>query len=305
MEKTSRVKKFEVLFCICCSFFLLTSREYAQKESSYDKLVEKYSLQNSVDKNLVKSIIQISSGGDSRAKSQSGAKGLMLLDESVVKGFGVNDPFDPEENIRGGCSYLKLLMNQFNDMEKAIAAFNAGPNEVAKYNKLPPKAETQRFVKDVLKMYEMLKEEFMDSNMYGFWSGQAKYTKYVSSPPLDANIVGQPQPFDLEIIPLGNNVLLKLSNTQLGDPSLYKTIIERNRLNVEYSGPNPYAKPIPNTTAVQNMSYILDLFYGDGILKGEFTAKIVNRVHFNIPELNLPDNNVEIDYTMRLNLKKK
>ncbi|OGU68379.1 MAG: hypothetical protein A2499_14850 [Stygiobacter sp. RIFOXYC12_FULL_38_8] len=305
MGKTSCFIKFAVRFLIAGYSLFLSPMLYSQSNAAIDKLVEKYSKEKGLDKNLVKSIILISSGGDANAKSQSGAAGLMQLEQSVVNNLGIKNPFDPEENIRGGCAYLKMLMDQFNDVEKMLAAFNAGPAQVQNYDGVPPIPETQKFVRDVIKTRTSLNELSIESNVYGVWSGIAKYTKYVSSPALPGSIVGQTQPFDIVINPLGANVSLRIANVQLGDPSLYKTVVEKNKLYVEYSGPNPYATPIPNTTAIQNMSYVLDLRFVDGNLLGDFIVKVVTKVHFNIPELNLPDSNAEIDYTMSLNLKKK
>lgn len=278
---------------------------FAQTNEQIENLVKKYSKQNGLDKDLVKSIIQVSSAGDPKAKSESGSAGLMQLAPSVVKDLAIKNPFDAEQNIKGGCAYLKMLMNQFNNLELAVAAFNAGPAVISKTGKVPSYPETKNFVEAVMNLYKALKEEAVESELYGAWLGTARYTRYDSKPPLDVKIVGTVQPFDLEIISFGSGVILRNSNKQLGDIAMYKTDLEKDKLHVTYSGPNPFATPIPNTTAIQTMDYTLDVYLADKKLKGEFSARIYTKVHFNTPELKLPDSEAEINYTMVLDLKRK
>ena len=306
MRKIDSLKKGIRLF-ILASFFIFTPEpSSAQDDGNLDLIIEKYSKQYSVDKDLVKSLIQVSSGGNQRAVSQSGAIGLMQLNPSVIKSLGIRNPYDAGENIRGGCNYLKSLLNQFGSMELAVAAFNAGPGEVQKYGKVPPFAETKKFVDAVMKKYKTLKEESPESEVFGSWVGTGRYTKYESKPPLQIQIVGTTQPFDLQIHADGSEVIVKTSKGVMGYPSLYKNLrVERNRFHVEYSGPNPWAVPIPNATMTHTMSYVLDVNTKDGVMKGEFSSTVTSKVVYNIPDLKLPEGSAEINFTMVLNLRKK
>jgi hypothetical protein len=288
------------------TFFLFALKLLVgQTAENLDPLIEKYSSQYKLEKELVKSLIQVSSGGNSRAVSQSGAKGLMQLPQDIIKGLNIQDPYNPDENIRGGCKYLKTLLNQFSDIEMAVAAFNSGPGQVQKYGKVPSNSETKKFVEAVMRNYESLKKSNTESNVYGSWEGTARYTKYVSKPPLLESMVGKTQPFDLEIIPHGSGVSLKTSRGQMGDPSLYTVQLSRNKLHVEYNGPNPFWTPIPNSTATHTMWYVLDVNLNEGVMKGEFSSTVTAKVVYNIPDLKLPDANTEISYTLLINLKKK
>ena len=125
-----------------------------------NELIGEYSIKNELDENLVKAIIQQESGFQPNVTSKAGAMGLMQLMPGTAKGLGVNNAYDPEENIAGGTKYLKNLLNKYGgDTTKALAAYNAGPAAVEKYNGIPPYAETQNYVKNVLSTYEKYKTQ--------------------------------------------------------------------------------------------------------------------------------------------------
>ena len=115
-----------------------------------------------LDTDLIHAVILAESAYDSNAVSPKGAMGLMQLMPATAKRFNVSDAFDPEQNIRGGTQYLKLLMEKFgNDLELATAAYNAGENAVEKYGRrIPPYRETQLYVKKV--------KDFMQQGMVAF-----------------------------------------------------------------------------------------------------------------------------------------
>lgn len=124
-----------------------------------DKLIDKYSEQNKLDPDFVKAVVKQESGFNPNATSKCGAMGLMQLMPSTAEGLGVINAYDAEQNIYGGTKYLKGLMDRFdNNKELALAAYNAGPNAVKKYNGIPPYKETQNYVKNVMASYGRFKD---------------------------------------------------------------------------------------------------------------------------------------------------
>jgi soluble lytic murein transglycosylase-like protein len=121
-------------------------------------LVEETARNYGVDPLLVKSVIQTESAFRPTALSNKGAQGLMQLMPATARRFGVNDSFDPKENIEGGVKYLKYLQDLFQDDRLAIAAYNAGEGAVTKYNGVPPYKETTAYVEKVAKSYASSKD---------------------------------------------------------------------------------------------------------------------------------------------------
>lgn len=120
-----------------------------------DGLIEQYSAKNGLDSAFVKAVIKQESGFQSKVTSHCGAMGLMQLMPATANSLGVKDAYDPEQNIAGGTKYLKGLLDRFGgDKSLALAAYNAGPNAVAKYNGIPPYKETQNYVKNIMSMYQ-------------------------------------------------------------------------------------------------------------------------------------------------------
>ena len=88
------------------------------------------------------------------AVSSAGASGLMQLMPTTARYLGVNDTLDPEQSIMGGAKYLRQMLDQFdNNVETALAAYNAGPGNVKKYDGIPPFKETQKYVKNIINYY--------------------------------------------------------------------------------------------------------------------------------------------------------
>lgn len=103
-----------------------------------------------IDRALFRALIRAESGWNPKAISPKGAMGLTQLMPSTAQSLGVTDPFDPIENLRGGAKYLKGLLDRFENLELALAAYNAGPGAVLRYNGIPPYAETQAYVRRIL-----------------------------------------------------------------------------------------------------------------------------------------------------------
>jgi soluble lytic murein transglycosylase-like protein len=119
-----------------------------------DSLVNANAAAWQVDPALVKAIIANESGFNANATSRTGAQGLMQLEPETAAGLGVRDAYDPAQNISGGTRYIKGLLERFHgDTRLAVAAYNAGPGAVEKFGGVPPYAETQNYVGNVLESY--------------------------------------------------------------------------------------------------------------------------------------------------------
>jgi soluble lytic murein transglycosylase-like protein len=119
-----------------------------------DALVSQNAQSQEVDPSLIKAIIANESGFNANATSGAGAQGLMQLMPGTAAGLGVTDAYDPAQNVAGGTKYIKGLLQRFNgDVRLAVAAYNAGPGAVEKYGGVPPYAETQNYVQNVLSSY--------------------------------------------------------------------------------------------------------------------------------------------------------
>lgn len=134
----------------------VTGQEIISAEK-LDPIVNQAGKTFGVADSLIKSVIKAESANNTRAVSSSGAKGLMQLMDTTAQDLGVKNVFNPRENIFAGTKYLKQLLNRFGgNEEKALAAYNAGPGNVEKYGGIPPFAETQNYVKRVLKNKQAL-----------------------------------------------------------------------------------------------------------------------------------------------------
>ena len=122
-----------------------------QTPSKYDDIIDKAAAQNGVDPGLVKAVIKAESGFKPDAVSPAGAQGLMQLTPSTCAALGVSDPFDPVQNVEAGTKYLKTQLDRFGSTDLALAAYNAGPGAVVRYNGVPPFNETQNYVSKVMK----------------------------------------------------------------------------------------------------------------------------------------------------------
>ncbi|MGD2149112.1 MAG: lytic transglycosylase domain-containing protein [Desulfobacterales bacterium] len=125
----------------------------------YDDLITEASKKHGVSFSLLKALIKIESDFNPRAISSAGAKGLMQIMPENIRALNIKDPFDPLENIMGGARYLKQLIKRFDgELPMALAAYNAGPNMVDRYKRIPPFEETENFVEKVMKYYSIFKK---------------------------------------------------------------------------------------------------------------------------------------------------
>ena len=123
----------------------------ATLETTVDEIILREAARHGVRPELVRAVIQVESAFDPHARSAKGAMGLMQLMPTTASDLRVVNPYDPEQNIRGGVAYLRRLLDRYdNDEELALAAYNAGPGTVARYgNQVPPFRETRAYLQRV------------------------------------------------------------------------------------------------------------------------------------------------------------
>lgn len=125
----------------------VTRPAVARLKGDYDVLIDRNAALYSVSPELVRAVMQVESGFNPNAVSSKGAMGLMQLMPATAIELGVTNPFDPEQNIRGGVAYLRQLLNRYgNDVTLALAAYNAGPAVADKYKYRIPFSETRNYV---------------------------------------------------------------------------------------------------------------------------------------------------------------
>jgi soluble lytic murein transglycosylase len=125
----------------------------------YDAMISEAARQNGLSPELLKALIKVESDFNPRAVSRAGALGLMQIMPENLAALRVQDPFDPWENIMGGTRYLNQMLQRFEGrLHLALAAYNAGPTIVERYNRIPPIRETEEYVEKVLKYYHAFRK---------------------------------------------------------------------------------------------------------------------------------------------------
>jgi soluble lytic murein transglycosylase-like protein len=120
-----------------------------EADGGFDDIIQQAAERNKLNPDLIHAVIRAESDYNPRCRSSAGAMGLMQLMPGTARGLGVTDPWDPAQNIQGGACYLRRQLDRFGDLTLALAAYNAGPGAVERYDGVPPYDETQTYVQRV------------------------------------------------------------------------------------------------------------------------------------------------------------
>ncbi|WP_404379475.1 transglycosylase SLT domain-containing protein [Caenispirillum salinarum] len=138
-----------------------TSRLALRPPPDIDALARRIAAEYDIAPELVLAVIAVESAWRPDVVSHAGAQGLMQLIPETAARFGVRDPFDPEQNVRGGTRYLRWLLSLFRgDVTRALAAYNAGERAVLRYGGIPPYEETQNYVVKVRRYYQAVRHPY-------------------------------------------------------------------------------------------------------------------------------------------------
>ncbi len=130
----------------------------SKNRHAFDALIRQAAVKHQLDFGLIKAIIHTESGFNPNAKSGPGAQGLMQLMPATAARYNVRDVWDPAQNIEAGSRHFRYLLNRYDDLSLALAAYNAGEGNVKKYNGIPPFAETRDYIARVTGRYQRLYE---------------------------------------------------------------------------------------------------------------------------------------------------
>lgn len=128
------------------------SRATSEEDRRIQLAIRDAATQYNVSPRLIDSIVRAESAYNPRAVSRAGAKGVMQLIDDTAKDMGVTNVFDIEQNIRGGTRYIRQMLDRYhNNIQLALAAYNAGPQAVDRYGGIPPYPETQTYVRRIMR----------------------------------------------------------------------------------------------------------------------------------------------------------
>ena len=152
----------------------------------YYPMIDKTARAHQMDPALIRAVVKAESDYDPRAVSSADALGLMQLMPGTAQDLAVNNPFDPEENVRGGVQYLRYLLTRFNgDTSLALAAYHAGEQNVERHNGVPPIEATRTYIKRVLSYHKKYRQTMpdMEPAIYRVRSGDSVH--YTTTPPAE------------------------------------------------------------------------------------------------------------------------
>lgn len=132
-------------------FYLKESTAASLERESISELIARYARTFNLEEALIKAVIKVESDYNPKAVSSKGAQGMMQLIPETAREMEVGDPFNPDDNIRGGSRYLRKMLDEFGTLELALAAYNAGPGSVRRHGGVPPFKETRLYIERVKK----------------------------------------------------------------------------------------------------------------------------------------------------------
>jgi len=200
---------------------ILNSKMTNTNTDSLDEIFQRAGEMYNVPVNLLKSVAKAESSFNPTVVSSAGAQGIMQLMPATAKGLGVTNSFDPEQNIMGGAKYLSQMLDKFSgNVELSLAAYNAGPGNVIKYEGIPPFKETQNYVSKVMG-YCGLDADSLNANTY-------------NSDILNSNIYSDNQPDEFMQVLQGTDISDVLNNSDL-DLEEYELMINLYRYKAQLS----------------------------------------------------------------------
>lgn len=141
-------------------FKLFIKERPASSRAAVHELICRYASRFHLEEALLQAVIKVESDFNPRAVSDKGAQGIMQLIPETAQDMRVGNPFDIEDNIRGGSRYLRLMLDRFNgNLKLALAAYNAGPDAIRRFGGMPPFQETRNYVKQVMHYLHLYRHE--------------------------------------------------------------------------------------------------------------------------------------------------
>ncbi len=142
----------------------LSDRLLAVPDPELAEAIDRHAIARDLEPRLVQALVQVESGYNRKARSNKGAIGLMQLMPGTAADLAVADPWDADQNLQGGTSYLRQMIDRFGGLDLALAAYNAGPEAVMKYGGIPPYAETRDYVRRVLGLFDGSGDSVLDGS---------------------------------------------------------------------------------------------------------------------------------------------